>query len=146
MTPRKILAAAALALALAGCATTKNTDLPHGGFLPARIDPQPLVNDAVRQLSLLYPPAKTRLLLQQDAPDAFGQALLKTLRSSGYAVQEKDAKGTPSEAQPLRYIADQATGLNLYRVVVAVGSQSLARAYTETNGTLVPAGAWVRKE
>ena len=46
----------------------------------------------------------------------------------------------------LRYIVDAPDGLNLYRVTVMIGSQSLSRAYTAENKFVSPAGAWARKE
>ena len=53
---------------------------------------------------------------------------------------------TATAGKPLRYILDQAES-NLYRVTLLVGNQSLTRAYSAAqNGTLYPAGAWVRKE
>ncbi|MDG5827067.1 hypothetical protein [Xylella fastidiosa] len=37
--------------------------------------------------------------------------------------------------------------MNLYRITVQIGVQSISRAFVvATNGNLYPAGAWVRKE
>jgi hypothetical protein len=137
----RIINAAVLALALAGCAIP-GTAPPQGNFLPAGIDQSRLAADAVRQIVAVYPPARIRLALQQPADDPFGAALLQGLRASGYVVQE--AGKAPEGALPLRYVADQAGPL--YRVMVAVGSQSLSRAYVAQGNALVPAGAWARKE
>ncbi|WP_298236557.1 conjugal transfer protein TrbH [uncultured Azohydromonas sp.] len=136
-----ILTAAVFALVLAGCATSR-TEAPQGNYLPAGIDQPRLAADAVRQLVAVYPPARTRLVLEQPAKDAFGAALLQGLRASGYAVQEGGK--APEDTLPLRYVADQAGPV--FRVMVAVGSQSLARAYVPQGNALVPAGAWARKE
>lgn len=135
------LATAVLSLALAGCAATR-TEPPQGNFLPAGVDQPRLAADVVRQLVAIYPPARHRLALQQPATDPFGSALLQGLRASGYAVQET-AKA-PEGTLPLRYVADQAGPV--YRVMVAVGSQWLSRAFVQQGNTLVPAGAWARKE
>ncbi|HIF4305224.1 TPA: lipoprotein [Salmonella enterica subsp. enterica serovar Infantis] len=161
---RKIISVIVLAASLAGCATSQ-----YGSFVkssPAVFD-QKMATDTVTQLVKLYPPATTRLELQQATPDTFGIALVNNLRAQGYAVMEYKpvaASATPASATavdgksavqpaqstlpgyPLRYVLDQFSGTNMYRVTVLVGSQSLTRAYTAQNDTVLPAGAWVRKE
>ena len=155
---RQIVLVVLAALVLGACATTGPA--PYGNYLAAApVDQQKLAGDAVKQLTVLWPPAKTRLALQQPTPDAFGTALVKALRESGYALAEFNpdaAKMKSSETPaptttvgqplPLRYVLDQAGPPNLYRLTLAVGSQSITRPYLERNGTLVPAGSWVRKE
>jgi hypothetical protein len=150
MAARNILSAA-LVLALVGCAATPRTTAPQGNYLPGGIDQSRLAADAVRQLAALYPPARTSLRLQQPASDPFGTALLKGLRASGYAVTEDSAApakaaGAPQgqAGMPLYYVADPAGPV--FRVMLTVGSESLTRAYVQLNGTVVPAGQWVRKE
>lgn len=145
----------ALALALAGCASTTG---PYGNFVESEgLDHKKLARDAVKQLAALYPPAKTRFELKQRAPDAFGTALVATLRQQGYAVveqaQEAKPEGAPAQAParaapalPLSYILDHAGESETYRLSVLVGTQSLSRAYLVQNGSFVPAGYWVRKE
>ena len=84
---RKIFSFALLALALGGCTTTATSR--YGNFVPsAALDQHRLADDAVQQLAMLYAPAHTRLELQQPTPDPFGQALVKSLRDKGYALQE----------------------------------------------------------
>src|SRR5688572_17107172 len=80
------LALALLQFSLSGCATPAL----YGNFLhpSATLDQQRLAGEAVKQLSALYPPAKTRLELQQDTPDVFGATLVKALREQGYALVE----------------------------------------------------------
>ena len=147
-------------LGLFGCATPQPSS--YGNFtqsVPAAMH-QTLANDAVAQLAALYPPAATRLDLQQATPDAFGSLLVGSLRAKGYALLEfkpgaetaaslATATATDRAAgagQPLRYILDQLDA-NLYRLTLLVGNQSLTRAYlTAQNGTVHPAGAWARKE
>jgi hypothetical protein len=143
---------------LAGCATPERS--AYGNFTqsaPPAME-QTLADDAVKQLAALYPPASTRLDLQQATPDAFGSRLVESLRAKGYALLEfkpgaKTAAlpGTSTDraagaGKPLRYILDQLDA-NLYRLTVRVGDQSITRAYAPAqSGTLRPAGAWVRKE
>jgi hypothetical protein len=161
---RKFAFVALLLVGLAGCATTNS---PYGNFAqnsPAA-DDQKMADDAVKQLVAVYPPASTRFDLHQVTPDAFGASLVESMRAKGYALLEfkpapagqqgraataaSDATATPAPAAPglpLRYIVDQAAGSNLYRVTLLVGNQSLTRAYSAQNGSVFPAGAWVRKE
>ncbi|EOM7671335.1 conjugal transfer protein TrbH [Escherichia coli] len=159
---RKILTVIALAATLAGCATSKYGSFIHDA--PTAYN-QTIATDAVKQLVKLYPPAQTRLELQQATPDPFGIALVADLRAQGYAVMEykpdSNAAAAPAAASsaaakpatpqvqggyPLRYVLDQFSDSNLYRLTVMVGSQSLTRAYLAQNNTVLPAGAWVRKE
>ena len=156
MTMRKLMGLAPLLflpVALAGCASIE----PYGNFLganaPATLN-EKLAADTVKQLTVLYPPASTRFDLGQPTPDAYGSALVESLRIKGYAILEFE----PDEAAPmdnpntagsglnLRYVLDAPARTNLYRVTVMVGSQSLSRAYVAQNDTVAPAGAWVRKE
>jgi len=165
---RMIIIAALLSLTLAGCATTA----PYGNYLgqSAGVDQTQLATEAVDQLVTLYPPARSRFELQQPTPDTFGLALVRGLRDKGYAVleyqqpaapaattattasQEVEAAepvvNVPNQAQtyPLRYVVDEAADLNLYRLTLLVGNQSLTRPYVSQNGELLPAGYWVRKE
>lgn len=136
------IAALVLALALGGCASTPKGGVPQGNFLPQSVAQQRLADDTLRQLQALYPPAKTRVVLAQPATDPFGAALLKGLRSSGYAVQE-GAKAPPAAdgALPLFYVVDQLGG-GLVRVLVTVGKTSISRAYLDQ----AAAGPWMRKE
>lgn len=161
---RKIFSFALLALALGGCTTTATSR--YGNFVPsAALDQHRLADDAVQQLAMLYAPAHTRLELQQPTPDPFGQALVKSLRDKGYALQEfipasattkspasagsqpgAVATTTATGGLPLRYVLDQAGESELYRLTLMVGSQSIARPYLVQNGTFTPAGYWMRKE
>ena len=149
---RKTAFLALLVVGLAGCATTAPST--YGNFTqsaPAAFN-QTMVDDAAKQLVAVYPPASTRFDLQHATPDAFGSSLVESLRAKGYALLEFNpaasaaTDATATAGKPLRYILDQAES-NLYRVTLLVGNQSLTRAYSAAqNGTLYPAGAWVRKE
>ena len=147
-----------LCASLAACASK-----PYGNFIenaPVTTN-QVLAADTVKQLMLVYPPASTRLNMVHEAPDAYGRALISTLRARGYALQEvtaqttkkpDPAKATTATAYPampgldMSYILDNPAQTNLYRVTLTVGYQSLTRAYVAQNNTVLPAGAWTRKE
>ena len=156
MTMRKLLGHAPLLFLLAGLAGCASIE-PYGNFLganaPATLNER-LAADTVKQLTVLYPPASTRFDFGQPTPDAYGSALVESLRIKGYAILEfepdeaasADAPDTAGPGLSLRYVLDAPASTNLYRVTVMVGSQSLSRAYVAQNDTVAPAGAWVRKE
>jgi hypothetical protein len=142
-----------LALAATGCATTSEPS-QYGNYLkdqPISIDQQ-IANDALKQLSMLYPPAKTRFVLKQPTPDVFGSELVNGLREAGYALQEYSQKpqpkpdSRPETGLPLMYVLDQAKDDHLYRLTIQIGDQAINRPYRQENGTVVPAGYWARKE
>lgn len=165
------LAFTALLAVLPGCASqNQSTGSSYGNFVqgsPAASD-QKMAVDAVQRLITLYPPAHTRFDLQQITLDAFGSALVASLRSNGYALLEyQPSLGASAPAAPapagqtptpivnarspgttraLRYILDLDPASQLYRLTLLVGNQSLTRAYLAQNGSVAAAGAWVRKE
>jgi hypothetical protein len=152
-------------LGLAGCATPPSPAL-YGNFAASHAGfDEKMAADTVKQLIVLYPPATTQFNLRQATPDAFGVSLLSGLRDNGYAVSEVKPDEPAQRAhandpatrqkaagaqQPigldLRYVLDQTVALNLYRVTLWVGNQSLTRAYAEQDNALLPAGSWVRRE
>jgi hypothetical protein len=162
--------AALFLVLLTGCAGTSPTDsATHGNFIedaPVAYN-RKIAFDAVKQLIAVYPPARTRFDLQHPTPDTFGTSLVGSLRAKGYAVLEYQqttgkaakAKGAGTETPeprsvnalataplPLGYVLDRANDATLYRVTLLVGRQSLTRAYLVQNGSVFPAGSWVRKE
>lgn len=155
---RKLIPIMLLAGFLAGC-VTQGSYGRYGNFaeaLPAAYSAQ-MVDDTVNRLSTLYPPANTRLTLEQQPTDPFGVALVGKLRERGYAVMEPMLGPGQTEAksdevpQPkvpgtdLRYVVDQ-LGASQYLVTVRVGSQSISRVYRAAANTLTPDGYWARKE
>jgi hypothetical protein len=156
------LAFAALLAGLAGCASHDlGPDSSYGNFVPdsPAASDQKMAFDAVQRLSALYPPARTRFDLQQITPDAFGTALVASLRARGYALLEYKSTQDPATGQApapsakspgttlaLRYVVDFDPASQLYRITLLIGNQSLTRAYLAQNGSTVAAGAWVRKE
>lgn len=163
------LIAVGWALMLAGCATSTAPYGNHVELVPEQA--QQLADEAVKQLTVLWPPARTRFELQQPTSDAFGAAFVQGLRERGYALQEFSPQAalnhvenevsaavspagpakTAPEAQPLptlalRYVLDEAGEATLYRLTLGIGTQSLSRPYRVQHGVLVAAGHWVRKE
>lgn len=133
---------------LAGCATT-----PYGNFVAANDEAhnQSIAHDVTQQLIALYPPASTQFNLQHPTADSFGDALVESLRTGGYAIIEHQKPGPIQAAQPavsdgktLGYIFDRMDGL--YRLTVLVDQHVLTRAYSSSENTINPAGYWVRKE
>lgn len=159
---RKFAFLALLLVSLAGCATAPApAPAPYGNFIQntAATNDKKIADDVVKKLVALYPPASTRFDLQHATPDFFGTYLLESMRSKGYAVLEfkPEPKAAVASSAPaampspsglsLSYIMDQAKGSDLYRVTLVINhQQSLDRVYQLQDGTIYPAGFWVRKE
>jgi hypothetical protein len=115
-----------------------------------------MADATVTQLIALYPPAHTLFTLKQPAKDPYGAALVAALRHKGYSLMDfnpqaqSTSPSTTLKANPgvdLSYVVDAPQSMNLYRVTVQVGVQSISRAFMfSSNGKLYPAGVWVRKE
>lgn len=133
------------ALVLQGCATHDYGNFAQQADVTTNTV---MVNDSLSQLMHFFPPAKTRLVVQQDTSDRFGQSLLRALRQQGYAVQEQSESGSPlpRNSTPLAYVIDSPEGSNAYRLTLRVGKQSLTRAYAARPEGIYPAGLWTRKE
>jgi hypothetical protein len=161
----EISALALMALtAVSGCAT----HAPYGNYAAASPDANKTMADSTAaQLVTLYPPAQTRFNLEQPATDPYGASLVADLRDKGYSLMEysprtpmspgapgaapaTDAAAVTRDGAPgldLSYVVDAPESRTLYRVTVQVGKQSISRAFVVAdNGSLYPAGSWVRKE
>ena len=162
----------ALAMTAAGCTLVDPAGRQDADRMTADLDRNALVKDSVATLAQLYPPAWTRLKLQQPASDAFGTALVKQLRARGYAIQEAGSKpglmqslfpstpekrGRQEQKKPVEYAPDDPAtlplryvlaplGPELYQLTITIGTQSLTRPYLHRDGRLAAAGAWIRKE
>ena len=161
---RALICTMAIAVLATGCAVTDGQERPTGNFAEATVALNArMVDDSVKQLEALYPPAQTRFNLRQPTPDPFGAGLIAALREKGYAVREAEpavklapkpsapttgepTMPTPSAGIELAYVLDRLGAGTLYRVVLSVGEGSLARAYVANGEAVSPAGAWVRKE
>ena len=135
---------------LSGCATVPNVPTPS----PVSVElGNSLASDAVKQLQTLYPPAHTTFNIEQAVlkTNSFGNALVVQLRAKGYAVQIIDPQ-QPTKAVAdisLHYTVDNPAArwyIGLYRVQLVVGNVTLTRAYSATNNTAMPAGAWAKME
>lgn len=101
--------------------------------------------DAANQLASIYPPASTRLVLEIEPADAFGQALVARLRLMGYSVQEAPAATAGGQALRLGYVLDNLDETT-YRLLITTGSTSLSRAYLTIGNKFTPGGLWARRE
>lgn len=140
-----------LLIALVGCTTDP---VQYGNFVQneASSYTKKMAEDVLKQILKQYPPARTRFDLQHITPDAFGTHLKESMRTQGYAVleykQEPTRKPQASTAPGLllSYIVDEIEFIRLYRVTLHINHTSISRAYQVIDGSLEPAGAWVRKE
>ncbi len=136
---------------LSGCVTTTQ----YGNYVEDNSETHNsiIASDAAYQLMQIYPPASTKLNMLHVAEDSFGTALIKSLRTGGYAIQEHK---TSSLGQPentatadnngaaLAYIFDQSS--DVYRLSVMIDKKILTRAYMPFEDKIQPAGSWVLKE
>lgn len=147
---RKALLPVLLLAGLAGCSSTNKWTAGYGSY--ATVSPaneKVVVQDVVKRLTSVYPPARTRLNLRHPATDPFGTALVATMRTKGYALDEY--KATPAAAPApgsyaFAYVFDQLAGTDLYSVTLFFNHEALSRVYATKDGALTPAGNWVRKE
>ena len=135
-----------LILLLAGCAA-KTEPIENYVHTVSTAGQELIAHDAVKKLVEIYPPAKTRLDLQQPH-DPFGLLLVRDLRLEGYAIKELVPEEKPdaaSEGLFFKYVLDRAD-TSLFRLTLTVGSQSVSRPYQEENGLILPAGSWIHRE
>jgi hypothetical protein len=139
-----------LLTSLPGCVTVPNDHFTTS--LPVELGNN-LAADAIKQLKTLYPPAHTTFNLSQPVlkTDSFGTSLVLKMREQGYAVQTVDPAQSTQVMDGLStlYTIDKpATSVfaGLYRVQLKVGKTILTRAYTVSNNTTTPAGAWAKME
>lgn len=147
---RSISVVAMMVLGLAGCAARQAA--PAVGNLAQGSGPaygKAMAFDVVKKLVVLYPPARTRINLQQEASDSFGASLVNALRAKGYALAEFKSGNVPDLAAgaiALKYVVDQPLESDQYRVTVLLDNHPLSRLYQVKDGAISPAGYWVRKE
>lgn len=137
-----------LPLMLAGCVATKPT--ANVVDLRGNISSETLAEDAVAQLSQVFPPAKTPLYFTRTADDAFGRAFVIGLREKGYAIEETVGDPVGDQSQhgglPVAYIIDPIAGEAGYRLSLMVGNGVLSRAYSVYQDGSVGGGAWAYRE
>jgi len=111
-----------------------------------------LANNAISQLTEIYPPASTKFNIKQVSTDYFGLALAKGLREQGYAVNEFSTKDNNERNRgiSLEYVIDSIKGgegeERLYHLTLMIGKKVMTRPYLLKNKGMVPAGYWVNKE
>lgn len=114
---------------LSGCATQQ-----YGSFTKGIETEDTIVDDALLQMNLLYPPAKTAfsMLHNVEKTDGFGEKFLSKMRIHGYAVQEY-SKQSAQTGKSLAYILDKKD--HLVRLTVFIDGKSLSRTYIEDKET-----------
>jgi hypothetical protein len=153
---RTLLIVSLMAALLGGCAGRRQV-ATHGNFVKDALPAGDgvVANDVVRTVGKLFPPARTCITLQHATPDAFGTSLVAALRTKGYGLAEFKPQRDPKDAAAslcksgdlaLAYVLDQPLEADIYRVTVHLNSQSVSRLYRLKDGTIVPAGYWIRKE
>lgn len=125
---------------LGGCATGRTTGGAFSEVPPGYSDVMAI--DAANQLSHVFPPATSRLVLATKADDPFGVALVGKLRFAGYAVQEGGSISAASGSS-LAYVLDS-IDQTTYRVSLLVAGETLSRAYVVADRRLSPSGVWAR--
>jgi len=138
-----------LLFALAGCATTQ-----YGNYVEDNSETHNsiIASDAAYQLMQIYSPASTRFNMQHPTTDPFGAALIRSLRTGGYAIQENsksslagsDNTTEKNNGATLAYIFDQSS--DVYRLSIMIDEKILTRAYMPHEEGVVPGGSWVLKE
>lgn len=138
-----------LLFAMSGCATTQ-----YGNYVEANSEAHNsiIASDAAYQLMQVYSPASTRFNLQHPTTDSFGSALIRSLRTGGYAIQENSKSSLAESATTidnndgatLAYIFDQSS--DVYRLSIMIDEKILTRAYMPHEEGVVPGGSWVFKE
>lgn len=152
---RKLTVFVSLMMSLAGCASGP-APATYGNFVQdiTAVDGKIMADDVAKKMAVLFPPALTRINLQQTTSDAFGTSLVGALRTKGYALAEfkpAQSRNGPGSAATsggvaLAYVVDQQLDAKSYRITVHINSQLLSRLYEAKGGGIAPAGYWVRKE
>ena len=138
-----------LLFALSGCATTQ-----YGNYVEDNSEAHNsiIASDAAYQLMQIYSPASTRFNMQHPTTDPFGAALIRSLRTGGYAIQEISKSNLAgsvntiddNDGATLAYIFDQSS--DVYRLSIMIDEKILTRAYMPHEEGVVPGGSWVFKE
>ena len=141
---------------LTACASSPQTEMGNFVQTPVVAHEQKMVEDSVKKLLALYPPATTKFELQHIASDSFGVRLIESLRSKGYAIQEfietpaptaNGAKPASTQGLPLSYILQQSKeDDDAYVLSFFIKQQRLGRLYKVKAGAVLSAGYWARKE
>ena len=135
----KILSVILLGLLLSSCASMR-----YGNFTSvSQARDVYLAQDATSQLGRVYPPAQNTFCISQRVRDAFGINLVHQMRKKGYGVIENNCR---KQKANFFYVVDAIKSSDLYRISLYIGSQTLSRVYTKTNGKILPISVWTHKE
>lgn len=116
----------------------------YGNFVPvSQAEDVYLAKDSVSQLTRVYPPAQNTFCIGQKISDGFGVSLMSELRKKGYGLIERNC---PKQKANFFYVVDTIKPINLYRVSLYVGEQTLNRVYAKNKETLQPISDWSYKE
>ena len=98
-----------------------------------------IATDAAKQLSILYPPAKTHFVLKANDNTSFNNAVKRQLRNSGYALHEStEVAPEKADAKHLTYVLDALTDVafyGYYRLTLSIDEAQLSRLYDANNLT-----------
>jgi len=120
------------------------TTLRYGNFTaPSEGRNVYLAQDAVRQLTRIYPAAQNTFCLNQKVTDGFGRSLIQEMRKKGYGVIENVQH---KQKANFFYVVDEIELGQLYRVSLYINSQALSRLYDSNKSQFVPVSAWSHKE
>lgn len=131
----------ALLIVMCGCASQR-----YGMFTEAKATSiDRITDDSVNELVIHYKPAKSHLIIREHHQDAFGKSLIAKMRKRGYSITECNDYQACEELQKsdktlvtLNYVLDRQSDSELMRVLLNVGTESLARAYSDD----MAAGPW----
>lgn len=124
----------------------------YGNF--TKVDSQSLVNDAVTMMLATYPPAQTRLNMLHSPTDAWGEKLVRVLRTHGYAVAEYSDKQTGMDKDTdtgvsFAFILDEYRPEKEYNLTLFIGNNIMSRSYalrgSNDSKIYVGLGQWSRR-
>ncbi|MCP3477856.1 conjugal transfer protein TrbH (plasmid) [Bradyrhizobium sp. CCGUVB1N3] len=134
---RRIAVLSLLSLSLAGCASLGSGRLVASSAPPELSGPaaSAIAGDMVTKFAEQVGPGTGTIILKPDG-SPFGQALVTSLKSWGYAVAT-DQKTGAEKTIPLAYVLESYDGQVLARL--STGSVELGRAYSATAAGASPA-------
>lgn len=148
MKPFLFIAAMSLLSFVVGCGAQSK----FGNF--TNVDSRSLINDAVTVMLANYPPAQTRLNMLHAAHDVWGEKLVRTLRTHGYAINEYSANPPPKDKYAetgagFAFILDEFKPEKEFNLTLFIGDEILSRSYAlrgaDDSKVFVGLGQWTRR-
>lgn len=124
----------------------------YGNF--TKVDSQSLVNDAVAMMLATYPPAQTRLDMFHEPGDAWGDKLVRLLRTHGYAVSEYSEQPMEKDkyaesGKRFGFILDEYLPEKEFHLTLFIGDEVMSRSYavrgSDDAKIFVGLGHWSRR-